>query len=166
MIMEQGKMVPTNSFTFQMIEWTRDNPTEELSSKRKAEILDDRTARVKNSKLRRTPPSQLTVGQLVFPGDVIEMSYFQRSNDGGKVIRIWEYPCYGLPVFAVLYVPLDAEPLKSGEYGQNDYGCLSEMVAQDGRILKLFEANTDEMFLTGKSQGQSNLEKFFTESNR
>lgn len=125
--------------------------------KRIAEIIDDRTAQIEGSRLRRTPPGQPTVDELVFLGDIIETNY----STGGRVTQISRYGTYELPVFSLIYVDLDAKPLKKGGYRENDYRWINELVAQDGRILKLFEANTDEVLLTGKTEGQSNLNRFF-----
>jgi len=41
---------------------------------------------------------------------------------------------------------LDAKPLKDGRYRERDYHYLNELVAQDGRILHLYETNDDEVF--------------------
>ena len=130
-----------------------------------AEILDDRAARVLCescpsgwSRLRRTPSGQKTVDQLLFIGDIIETSY----STGGKVINISRHGYYGLSAYSIVYVDVDAPANKDGSYRENHYRYINELVAQDDRILMLFEANKDEVFIKGKAAGQQTLLRFTT----
>lgn len=121
-----------------------------------ADIIDDRTARIGESKLRRTPSDQLTVRELVFVGDIINTSY----STGGKVISILKCKVYGLTVYTITYVDLDAKPNKDGSYRENLLNWINELVAQDNRILKLFETNDDEVFVSKERKGQQSLLRY------
>lgn len=99
---------------------------------------------------RRTPPGAPTVADLVRPGDMVATSY----NTGGVVIEVKEY-FYAAPTgetlshFTIVYVPPD----RAANYRDTDRHWISECVAaDDGRILMLFEANTDEVFVVGRAQ--------------
>ena len=126
-------------------------------------LVDDRTATVQDkqcgdvSRLRRTPPGQKTVPQLVSIGDNIRTSY--GSQNIGKVINVNKYSIYGLPVFTIVYVDLSAKPKKDGSYREVDMRWLNECVAQDGRVLFLFEADKEEVFVVRKAP-QHNLEYY------
>ena len=140
---------PGSSFSLEM--------NQGIKSDAEPEILDDRTARVGDSRLRRTPPGQPMVDELVFVGDIMETDY----GTGGRVTHISRHSTYGLPVFTVVYVDVDAKPNKDGSYRESDHRWINELVAQDGKILKLFESNDSEVVLTGKTEGQSSLKRFF-----
>lgn len=98
---------------------------------------------------RRTPAGAPTVADLVRPGDTVSTSY----NTGGIVIEVKEY-FYATPTgetlshFTIVYVPPD----RVGEYRDTDRHWINECVAVGNRILKLFEANTDEVFVVDRSQ--------------
>ena len=110
-----------------------------------AERMDERTAILWASgiRLRLTPPGQPTVEDLVRPGDIVWTSY---SPERGRVVEVSGYEVHGLPCFSIIYVPLGAKRLSDGSYRGSDYHYLNELVAQDGRILHLYEANDDEVF--------------------
>lgn len=96
---------------------------------------------------RRTSPGAPTVADLARPSDTVATSY----NTGGVIIEVKEY-FYAAPTgetlshFTIVYVPLD----RAGKYRESDRHWINECVAVDGRILKLFEANTDEMFVVDR----------------
>lgn len=108
--------------------------------------------------LRRTPPGQKTVDQLLFVGDIIDTNY----STGGKVIYIARHEYYGLFAYSLIYVDVDAPANKDGNYRENHQCYINELVAQDDRILKLFKANEDEVFIKGKAAGQQTLLRFTT----
>ncbi|MFK3781376.1 hypothetical protein [Agrobacterium sp. NPDC089420] len=96
---------------------------------------------------RSTPPGAPDVAALVRPGMMIRTSY----GTGGIVITI-EGPHVHVTAdgreyrhFTIVYVPAD----RLGRHTKLDYNWISECVAVNGRILKLFEANTDEVFFEG-----------------
>jgi len=115
-----------------------------------AELIDDRTARVTCNPdwcyLRRTPPGQKTVGELVFKGDTVTTSYGRDRLY--SVLSVSEHEYYGLKAWSLV--------LSDGSYS-NAY--INELVAQDNRLLKLFVANTDETFV-GAPKGQTGLFRF------
>ena len=114
-----------------------------------AEKIDDRTAVLWASgiRLRLTPPGQPTVEDLVKPGDLVWTSY---SPEKGKVVKVSRYEVHGLPCYSITYVPLDAKPFSDGSYRESDYCYLNELVAQDGRILHLYETDDSEVFYEKK----------------
>jgi len=129
-------------------------------------LLDEQTARIPCSscesgwsRLRRTPPDQKTVEELLFIGDLIETNY----STGGKVISISKHEYYGnLFAYSITYVDVDAPANKDGSYRENHHRYINELVAQNNRILKLYEANTDEVFIIGKAAGQMDLFRFMS----
>ena len=98
---------------------------------------------------RRTPPGAPTVADLVQPGDTVSTSY----GTGGVVIEVKEY-FYAAPTgetlshFTIVYVPPD----RASKYRDSDRSWINECVAVGDRILKLFEANTDEVFVVSSIQ--------------
>jgi len=98
---------------------------------------------------RRTTPGAPTVADLVRPGDTVATSY----NTGGYVIEVKEY-FYDAPTgealshFTIVYVPAT----HATRYRDIDRHWINECVAVDGRILMLFEANPDEIFVVGRAQ--------------
>lgn len=84
--------------------------------------------------LRSTPAGQPSVRELVAIGSVVRTNY---GTGPYRVTCITEYALYGRAAFS-----LACEDLK----GRGDYH-LNELVAVDGRLLKLFLANTDEVFI-------------------
>lgn len=94
---------------------------------------------------RVTPPGAPNVPALIRPGMAIRTSY----GTGGIVIGI-EGPFMHIapdrseyPHFTIVYVPAD----RFGRHSKLDRNWINECVAVDGRILKLLEANGDEVFI-------------------
>ena len=98
---------------------------------------------------RRTPPGSPTVADLVRPGDTVSTSY----GTGGVVVELKEY-FYAAPTgetlshFAIVYVPTD----RAKNYRDTDRHWINECVAVGDRILMLFEANEDEVFVVDQAQ--------------
>jgi len=139
-----------------------------------AEKVDERTARIPRSGidrpqdddgegwclLRITPPGQKTVGELIHIGDLVRSNYsMNKGKPDGRVTSVSEHYCYGLSEWGIIYVPLDAPKLMNGEARDHYNRYINELVAQDGRILKLFVANTDEVFVMG-AKGQMGLFRY------
>jgi len=115
-------------------------PVNELAKKKttKIAVLNDET------KLRITPEGQKKVDELLRVGDTIKTNYGGERH--GIVISVSQYEVYGLPTFSITYVPKE----KISKYRVTDYCFINELVSQDDRVLKLFEANTDEVLLVEK----------------
>jgi hypothetical protein len=98
---------------------------------------------------RRTPPGSPTVADLVQPGTVVSTSY----GTGGVVIEVKEY-FYTAPTretlshFTIIYVPPD----RAQKYRDTDRYWINECVAVGDRIVMLFEANEDEVFVVGRAR--------------
>jgi hypothetical protein len=98
---------------------------------------------------RRTPPGAPTVADLVKPGATISTSY----STGGVVIEVEEH-FHAAPTgevlshFTIVYVPPD----RAAKNCDADRHWINECVAVGDRILKLFEANTDEVFVDDRIQ--------------
>lgn len=98
---------------------------------------------------RRTPPGAPTVADLVKPGDTISTSY----GTGGVVIEIKEY-FYTAPTrerlshFNIVYVPTE----RAAKHRDADRHWINECVAVGDHILKLYEANTDEVLVVKRAQ--------------
>lgn len=98
---------------------------------------------------RRTLPGAPTVADLVHPGDTVSTSY----DTGGVVVEVKEH-FYAAPTgetlsnFTIVYVPPD----RAAMHRDADRHWINECVAVDDRILKLFEANTDEVFVVDRAQ--------------
>lgn len=100
---------------------------------------------------RSTPSGAPDVSALVHPGMVIRTSY----GTGGTVIGV-EGPCVHVapdgseyPHFTIVYVPSE----RFGRLGKLDRNWINECVAVNGRILKLLEANLDEVIIEGAVPG-------------
>lgn len=97
---------------------------------------------------RRTPPRSPTVADLVRPGDTVSTSY----GTGGVVIEVKEY-FYAAPTdetlshFTIVYVPSD----RAAKLRDTDRHWINECVAVGDRILMLFEANADEVFVVERA---------------
>ena len=135
-----------------------------VNTEETAEIIDDRTAKIGDSLLRTTPHGQKKVDELVFKGDMITTSHPSdiEYKMEYRIIQVSRYECYGLPAYTLLLVETDAKPNKDGSYRESDYRWINECVAQDGRILGLFEANKTEVLVTGSRKGQQSLFRFTT----
>lgn len=93
---------------------------------------------------RRTPSGAPTVAELVHLGDTVRTSY----GTGGVVIAVNEESFTAptgetLPHFTIVFV----SPDRYGRHRDSDLRWLHECVAVDGRILMLFEINSDEVFV-------------------
>ena len=101
---------------------------------------------------RSTPSGVPDVAALVHPGMAIRTLY----GTGGTVIGV-EGPYVQVapdgrdyPHFTIVYVPSE----RFGRHGKLDRNWINECVAVDGRILKLLEANLDEVFVEGAVSGR------------
>lgn len=98
---------------------------------------------------RRTPPRCPTVADLVQLGDTVSTSY----STGGVVIEVKEY-FYAAPTgdslshFTIVYVPPD----RAKNYRDTDRHWINECVEVGDRILMLFEANEDEVFVVDRAR--------------
>jgi len=99
---------------------------------------------------RKTPDGQLKVDKLISPGTIIKSSYSTQEYIVAKVVRD-EYKPIERPdqIFESFWLSLIAKDSRKGGYS------ISELVAVDGRILKLFVANEDEIFILGKGMDTS-----------
>jgi hypothetical protein len=52
--------------------------------------------------------------------------------------------------WSIVYVRPEAPQTKSGKFHERDYCYINELVAVGNRILKLYEANDDEVFVINK----------------
>lgn len=140
---------------------TDDNEREAAGGSRYAEApegeypvkLDERTATMSNgAKLRRTPPGQPTVADLVHPGGTIEITDTHpdyNEKNGGKDVQevkkyvvehISKHTSNGLPVYSISITEPDVERNKSGRVKPNDLSYLNNLVAQDGEVLEIQES--------------------------
>lgn len=83
---------------------------------------------------RQTPQGQPLVDELIKPGDYVWSSY---GSGPYQVREVKPHYCDGMLTFALVLRTLD---------GRKGDSWISECVAVDGRILKLFANNTDEVF--------------------
>jgi hypothetical protein len=100
---------------------------------------------------RSTPSGAPDVAALVHPGMMIRTS----DSTGGTVIAV-EGPHVHVapdgkdyPHFTIAYVPSE----RFGGHGRLDRNWINECVTVNGRILKLLEANLDEVFIEGPVSG-------------
>jgi hypothetical protein len=103
--------------------------------------------------LRRCPPDQDTVGDLVERGDKIEVEYSESYVSEGKVCKILEGEKYGIQVFSIIFVPVDVEPRSDLTYPDDDKKYLNNLVAQDGEINYLFKHRDDPIRIGDKVSG-------------
>jgi hypothetical protein len=134
-----------------------------------AKIIDERTAILEDgTRLRVTPEGQKTVADLLAVDNIIETSYGRENYSNHpqwgkarqhKVISLSKHEYYGLSTYSIIIVDPEIEPNQYGEYRESDEGYINEMVAQDNRILMLFESNKDEIFVVKKHSlaGQQSL---------
>jgi hypothetical protein len=90
---------------------------------------------------RQTPHGQPEVDQLVFPGDTVWTSY----GTGPYVVKeVTSYKCLGMRCFTLVLQDLGV----CGKRRKREAsGWINEVVAVDGRLLKLFANNEDEVFI-------------------
>lgn len=93
---------------------------------------------------RSTPPCAPDVAALGRPGMTVRTSY----GTGGIVIAV-EGPVIHVapdggeyPHFTIVYAPVD----RFGRHAKDELRWINECVAVGGRVLMLYEANTDEVF--------------------
>lgn len=98
-----------------------------------------------------TPSGAPDVAALVCPAMMIRTSY----DTAGRVIGV-EGPYVHVapdgsehPHFTIVYVPSE----RFGQHSKLDRNWINECVADGGRILKLLEANLDEVFIEGAVSG-------------
>ena len=98
---------------------------------------------------RLTPPCAPDVPVLVQPGMTVRTSY----GTGGIVVAV-EGPTIHrgqdgreYTHFTIIYVPVE----RFGRHSAADHCWINECVAVDGRILMLFEANSDEVFIAHRA---------------
>lgn len=99
-------------------------------------------------KFRRTPPGQPTVPDLVQAEDMVRTSY----NSGPYIVlKIKEHTTKhcGREYLSHKLHCVHEKHWRGGD--QNATAWIGELVAVNGRILKLYEANTDEVFVTQKN---------------
>lgn len=99
---------------------------------------------------RETPEGQPTVADLVKPGMTIRTSY----GTGGKVLSVDGPFTEQLQPGGQVYPPSYTIVLTKN--GKKPDGWINELVAVDGRILKLFENNDDEVFLEAEAAAAEN----------
>ena len=102
-------------------------------------------------RLRLTPPGQKTVLELISIDDLVKANY---GTGPYRVEDISKYTYYGIcEAYTLILSYLNAPRNKNGELPKNySYSSISEIVAQDGRLLMLFEANKDEVIVVGKAK--------------
>jgi hypothetical protein len=140
----------------------------------RVKILDDRTAAIisdseeldtiaggfdKYSKLRLTPKGQPTVGDLVQAGDIIESIFGDTKTDRKqnrsvlKVIQVNESNMYGgIPAWGIIGVDPKTKPFKNGNYKENDFHYINDLVSQDGKIHGLFCVSDEEVNVLKKEK--------------
>jgi hypothetical protein len=92
---------------------------------------------------RRTPSGQPTVKDLVKPGDIVATSY---ETGPYRVDAVYGPHRDGYPSHFSLGLSL----IKNDGGLQRGHFSINELVAVNGRILKLFENNDDEVFIKGR----------------
>lgn len=91
---------------------------------------------------RQTPHGQPEVDQLVFPGDTVWSSY----GSGPYVVKeVNAYQCQGMRCFSLVLVDLGEADVRKRK--RESCSWINEVVAVDGRLLKLFVRNEDEVFI-------------------
>lgn len=91
---------------------------------------------------RQTPIGQPEVDGLVLPGDTVWTSY----GSGPYIVKeVAAQECRGMRCFTL--VLLDLGDAASRKRKREADGWINEVVAVDGRLLKLFAANDDEIFV-------------------
>lgn len=102
---------------------------------------------------RQTPLGQPEVDSLVFPGDTVWTSY----STGPYVVReVSSYDCQGMRCFTLVLVDLgDETPHKRK---REAYSWINEVVAVDGRLLKLFANSFDEVFIARRELASGYIE--------
>ncbi|MEM2654112.1 MAG: hypothetical protein QXV59_07380 [Nitrososphaerota archaeon] len=117
-----------------------------------AEPLDERTALLwtKGLKLRMTPPDQLTVKELVQPGDIIRYTEIPGRL---RVESVEKHERFGLPVFTIVATPTDDSGVKPYRRYIND------MVAQDGKIYCILEECDCQVYVETRAPRNREVER-------
>ncbi len=108
---------------------------------------------------RQPLPSEPEVPDLVQPGDVIQSSY----GSGGRVLNVAVYSicacaggpgehaptsdCHPLRCWSIAFVEKSHDPGPEGRVHPSAWCAINELVAVGGRLVKLFEANPDEVWV-------------------
>ena len=102
-------------------------------------------------RLRLTPPGQKTVSELVVIDDLIKTNY---GTGPYRVEGVTKNTYYGIcEAYSLVLSEVNAPRNKNGELSKNySYAGINEIVAQDGKLLMLFEANKDEVMVVGKAK--------------
>ncbi len=140
---EQGAIPFSKGFTMTMDEFLDQNPFLKGVVEAAEEIWRAATpvAAAKQPEIRQ--PSGKTMEEMVKIGDRIRTNY----DTGGIVIQIKTYPFQNVQTYSLTYVLVADYVAGKTKYHESKYHFLNELVAVDGRILKLFKANTDEVFV-------------------
>lgn len=92
---------------------------------------------VSESEIRRTPAGQPDVAMLVLPGDMVSTSY---GTGPYRVLGVSRYEWRGWPAWSLsLRSPVE------GGVAPNAW--INDLVAEDGRLRKLFRDNDDEVWV-------------------
>lgn len=93
---------------------------------------------------RQTPIGQPEVDALVFPGDTVWTSY----GSGPYVVKqVAAHECRGMRCFTLVLLDLGADEGRRRKNKREPDGWINDVVAVDGRLLKLFANNQDEVFV-------------------
>lgn len=115
------------------------------------ELKEDSAILLDGTVLRRTPKGEPVVKDLVGIGDEIGTNYGLKTPCG-IVESVTSCTCHGLPVYSITYTPLDAKRTKDGKPAKAALCWINELVAQNGKILKLFSNSSDEVFVISKAK--------------
>lgn len=109
-----------------------------------AEQIDERTAILwtKGLRLRTSPPDQLTVKELVQPGDIIRYTEIPGRL---RVESVEKHERFGLPVFTIIASPVEDGEIKPYRRYIND------LVAQDGKIYCVFEDCDYQVYIESRA---------------
>lgn len=135
-----------------------------------AEPITDRLAVLPDGGLlRRTPPDQPTVDEVLKPGTLIRASY---HHEGAvhKVFRVREREYYGVPAYTIA-IGDPGTPAREDGYPKRYNGAnIKELVYQDGVVRKLFWNNDDVIEIVGRDEidvdYQASIATFETDGGR
>lgn len=135
---------PTNSYKRdRTYDWPHGSPDDI------AEPVSDRLAVLPDGIfIRRTPPGQPTVDEVVRPGDVIERPY----GHDQKVFRVLERDHYGIQTVTLVIGDPEQETRADGLPKRYSGRNLSELVYQDGAIRHLYWSNDYEIAVVGSER--------------
>ncbi|MCS7125529.1 MAG: hypothetical protein NZ929_01255 [Aigarchaeota archaeon] len=129
------KHVKGHGFEHPVIEYTS---LEEI-----AEPISDRTAVLWSNglRLRITPPDQLTVKDLVKPGDIVRHS---ESDEKLRVVSVEKHEKHGLPVFTIVGTSVE-------KTSNRIYRYINDLVAQEGEIFCIYEDCDCQVYIVKKA---------------